>query len=212
MTRKSWRAARPYTLIPLILGLVLLLFGRRAGWLGVATAGAVLAFFRDPERKTEYRPDTIYSAADGVIAEVDEVADSLMPGGAALRISTFLSLHNVHVNRSPVSGRVTRIEEIAGGFAPALFSGSDDNRRNRIELSGKRGPVAVVQKAGMIARRISLWVGASDELAAGERIGLIHFGSRVDVLLPAGSVETLVGRGDRVRAGLTPLAHYRKDG
>lgn len=213
MTRRSWEAARFYVLAPLSLGVALLLLGgrtgKRAGWACLGAAAAVLAFFRDPEREAERRPDTVYAAADGVVMVVDEVADALMPGGAATRISTFLSLHNVHVNRSPVRGRIERVEEIGGGFSPALFADSEDNRRNRIEISGDHGPVVVVPKAGSIARRISTWVAPGDELEAGDRIGLIHFGSRTDVLLPSGSAEVLVKRGDRVRAGLTPLARYR---
>lgn len=212
MTRRSWEAARPYALPPLVLGLALLLLGRRAGWALLGVAGAVLAFFRDPERTTDYRPDTVYAAADGVVAEVDQVEDPFIPGGPAVRVSVFLSLHNVHVNRSPVGGRVSRIEEIEGGYAPALFPDSAENRRNRIEILGGRGPVVVVQKAGMIARRISSWIETGREVEAGERIGLIHFGSRTDVLLPAASVEVLVRKGDRSRAGVTPLARYRDTG
>lgn len=215
MTRRSWEAARAYVLVPFLIGACLLLIGgragRRAGWGCLAVAAAVLAFFRDPEREAERDPDTAYAAADGVVMVVDEVADAVMPGGTAARVSTFLSLHNVHVNRSPVRGRVERVEEIGGGFAPALFADSEDNRRNRIEISGAHGPVVVVPKAGSIARRISTWIGAGDVVKAGDRIGLIHFGSRTDVLLPSESVEVLVKRGDRVRAGLTPIARYRTD-
>lgn len=208
MSRRSWAAAKTYVLAPLLIGAGLLLSGRRAGWACLGAAAAVLAFFRDPERDVERLPDVVYAAADGVVVVVDEVPDAFMPGGAAIRISTFLSLHNVHVNRSPVRGRVERIQEIQGRFAPALFSSSEENRRNRIEISGDAGPVVVAPKAGMIARRISTWIEAGDEVDAGDRIGLIHFGSRTDVLFPANSAEVLVERGDRVRAGLTPLARY----
>lgn len=211
MTRRAWEAARPYALPPLVLGLVLVGLGRKAGWALLGVAGAVLAFFRDPERETDYRPGTVYAAADGLVAAVEEVEDPFV-GGPALSVSVFLSLHNVHVNRSPVSGVVSKVEEIGGGYAPALFSGSDGNRRNRIEVRGERGPVVVVPKAGMIARRISTWVRAGDALKAGERIGLIHFGSRTDVVLPASAVEVLVRKGDRTRAGLTPIARYHDGG
>jgi phosphatidylserine decarboxylase len=212
VTRRGWSAARPYVLAPLFVGIVLLLAGRRRpGVLGLLLAGGMLAFFRDPERDTDRRPDLLYAAADGLVREVDEVPDPLMPGGVARRISTFLSLHNVHVNRSPVQGTVSKVEEVGGGYHPALFARSEENRRNRIEISGARGPVVVVQKAGMIARRISTWVEAGESVKSGDRLGLIHLGSRTDVLFPAGSAEPLVGPGDRVRAGLTPLARYRKD-
>lgn len=208
MTRRGWEAARPYVLVPLIVGMLSLLAGRRAGWLGVLAAGGMLAFFRDPDRGTDYRPDVLYAAADGLMREVDEVEDPAMPGGRATRISTFLSLHNVHVNRSPVGGTVGGIEEIGGGYYPALFRRSEENRRNRITLRGDRGPVVVVQKAGLIARRISTWVEGGEAVKPGGKLGLIHLGSRTDVLFPAGAAEPLVRPGDTVRAGLTPLARY----
>lgn len=208
MTRRGWEAARPYVLVPLILGILLLLAGRRSGWFGVLAAGGMLAFFRDPEREIERQPDVLYAAADGLVREVDEVSDPAMPGGRAVRISTFLSLHNVHVNRSPVRGTVKEIEEIGGGYYPALFRRSEENRRNRIEVSGENGPVVVIQKAGLIARRISTWVEKGDHVESGGKLGLIHLGSRTDVLFPAGTAEPLVQSGDTARAGLTPLARY----
>jgi phosphatidylserine decarboxylase len=212
VTRRGWEAARPYVLVPLVFGVLLLLAGRRVGWLGVLAAGGMLAFFRDPERETDYHPDVLYAAADGLVREVDEVQDPAMPGGRATRVSTFLSLHNVHVNRSPVGGSVGGIEEIGGGYYPALFRRSEENRRNRIEISGERGPVVVIQKAGLIARRISTWVREGDPVEPGGKLGLIHLGSRTDVLFPAGSAGPLVRPGDTVRAGLTPLARYGKPG
>ena len=212
MTRRGWEAARPYVLVPLVLGVLLLLTGRRSGWLGVLAAGGMLAFFRDPEREVEREPDVLYAAADGLVREVDEVPDPAMPGGTATRVSTFLSLHNVHVNRSPVGGLVRKIEEIGGGYYPALFRRSEENRRNRIEISGPRGPVVVIQKAGLIARRISTWVDEGEHVEPGGKLGLIHLGSRTDVLFPAGTAEPLVHPGDKVRAGLTPLARYRSPG
>jgi phosphatidylserine decarboxylase len=212
VTRRGWEAARPYVLVPLILGSLLLLAGRRAGWLGVLAAGGMLTFFRDPERTANYDPEVLYAAADGLVREVDEVSDPAMPGGTATRVSIFLSLHNVHVNRSPVGGSVRGIEEIGGGYYPALFRRSEENRRNRIEISGPRGPVVVIQKAGLIARRISTWVDEGEAVEPGGKLGLIHLASRTDVLFPAGTAEPLVRPGDTVRAGLTPLARYRSPG
>ncbi|MBA2441236.1 MAG: phosphatidylserine decarboxylase [Rubrobacter sp.] len=211
MTRRSWETARPYVLAPLVLGLLLLALGRRrAGWLGLGVAGACLGFFRDPERHLDPEPDVVYAAADGFVKTVEEVEDaSNIRGGAATRISTFLSLHNVHVNRSPVAGRVSRMKETGGGYAPALFSSAEENYGKELEIDGERGSVLVVQKAGLIARRISSWTEVGESLKPGQRIGLIHFGSRTDVLFPAGSAEVLVRPGQRVWAGLTPLARYR---
>lgn len=210
MTRRSWAAARPYVLAPALLGAGLLALGRpRSGAVALAAAGASLLFFRDPERSLDPEPGVVYAAADGFVRELGEVEEPLLPGGRGVRVSTFLSLHNVHVNRSPVAGRVAKMEEVGGGYAPALFSGADDNRRLRSLIEGEEGPVAVVQKAGAVARRISPWVRPGDRVEAGGRIGIIHFGSRTDVVFPVGAADPLVSVGDRVRAGLTPIARYR---
>ncbi|MDP9455646.1 MAG: phosphatidylserine decarboxylase [Actinomycetota bacterium] len=209
MTRRSWAVARTYFLPPFVLGALLLVFGqRRLGWASLLGSLGVLAFFRDPERRLVPEPGVAYAAADGFVKSVDEVEEGALPGGRGLSVSTFLSLHNVHVNRSPIKGTVSVFEEIEGGYAPALFESSEGNRRNRLVIEGGDGTKAVVvSKAGSIARRISSWVGVGDEVEAGDRIGLIHFGSRTDVILPSGS-EPLVSPGDRVLAGLTPIARY----
>ena len=211
ITRRSWQVARRYTLPPAILGAALLAAGRRrTGLLSLGAAGASLAFFRDPDRPLDPDPRIVYSAADGFVTEVEEVVDEpWIPGGEALRISTFLSIHNVHVNRSPVEGSVAKMEKLPGRFVPAFLGGAkEENHQNRLAIDGPRGRAVVVQIAGMVARRISPWVGIGDEIAPGQRIGLIHFGSRTDVLLPAGTAEPLVKTGDRVLAGTTPLARY----
>lgn len=210
MTRRSWEAARPYVVIPAIIGFLLLALGRRAGWLGLGVGAASLAFFRDPERPLVPETGVAYAAADGFVKSVEEVAEPAFPGGRALRVSTFLSLHNVHVNRSPVAGEVARMEETGGSYAPALFATSEDNYGKRVEIAGERGPAIVVQKAGMIARRISSWTSVGDRLDPGDRIGIIHFGSRTDVLLPADSARAVVRPGQRARAGLTPLFRYHE--
>lgn len=211
MTRRSWAVARPYFLPPFALGALLLVLGhRRLGWAGLLASLGVLVFFRDPERRLVPEPGVAYAAADGFVKSVGEVEEAELQGRRGLSISTFLSLHNVHVNRSPIDGWISSFEEIEGGYAPALFESSGGNRRNRLVIEDGAGTAAVVvPKSGAIARRISSWVGAGDEVEAGGRIGLIHFGSRTDVILPLGS-EPLVSPGDRVRAGITPIARYRK--
>ncbi len=131
-----------------------------------------------------------------------------MPGGRATRITVFLSLTDVHVNRSPVPGRIARMERLGDGFAPALLRAAVDNRRNRLALDGPQGPVVVVQVAGALARTISTWVHVGERVAAGQRLGIIHFGSRTDVLLPPRAADVLVTPRTRVRAGVTPLARF----
>jgi len=204
----SWRAlreARRYVLYALVADLMVLLSGRRAGWMGASAALMSLAFFRDPERVLEPEPGAVYATADGVIVGVEEASDPWLPE-QALRISTFLSLHDVHVIRSPVAGGITLAEEVKGGFAPAFLGRAGSNLRKRVAIEGPAGRVVVVQIAGMLARRITSWAGLGSRVAAGQRMGLIHFGSRTEVLLPADRFEARVCVGERVKAGVTPIA------
>jgi len=213
ITERSWQTARRYVLPPLVASAALLLARRRrSGLLALSAAGATLAFFRDPERPLEPDPDVVYAAADGFVTEVEEAHEPWVPGGKAIRISTFLSIHNVHVNRSPVRGRIVKMEERPGRFVPAFLGGAkDENHQNRVAIDGPKGRAVVVQIAGMVARKISPWIEIGESVKTGQRIGLIHFGSRTDVLLPAGSAEPLVRPGDRVRAGQTPIARYKEE-
>ena len=209
MTRRSWQEARAYVLGVLLVGAAVRLRWRRTGWSFLGLAAAVAAFFRDPDRPLAPDPHLVYAAADGVVTGVDPARpEPWLPGGEGVRVRTFLSLHNVHVNRSPVGGRVARVESLDGGFAPALLARAETNRRRRLAIDGEAGRLVVVQVAGLLARRIAGWVGEGEEVLAGQRIGMIHFGSRTDVLLPTGRAEILVRAGDRVRAGITPLARY----
>ncbi|HEY5785976.1 MAG TPA: phosphatidylserine decarboxylase [Microlunatus sp.] len=206
----TWREAARYVVPSGALALVLLLARRREGWLALALACLFGLFFRDPERPLDPEPGVIYAAADGLITGVDESAeDKWMPDGRCLRIVTFLNLHNVHVNRVPVAGTVAQLEAVPGGFAPALLPGAGENSRRRIAIDGDAGRVVVIQVAGSLARKISVWVKTGERLDAAQRFGMIHLGSRTDVLLPVGSAEVLVSVGQRVRAGVTPLARYR---
>lgn len=207
MSRHTWPIARRYALPPALGGLGLLLAGRRLGWAPLAVALAVVGFFRDPDRSTPRDPAILYAASDGFVTSVDhDVDEPWLPGGRATRVTVFLSLTDVHVNRSPVDGQIVRMEQLGDGFAPALLRGAKDNRRNRLELAGPALPVVVVQVAGALARTISNWARVGDRLGAGDRIGIIHFGSRTDVLWPVGAADVLVSARTRVRAGVTPLA------
>lgn len=210
MSRRTWPAARRYVLSASAVGAPLAISGRRSGWALLTLSAAVLAFFRDPERPLPRDPALVYAASDGFVTGVDDdVEEPWLPDGRATRVTVFLSLTNVHVNRSPVAGTLTRSEQVGAGFAPALFRGAQDNRRNRLRFEGPAGPVVVVQVAGAIARTITNWVRVGDGVVAGQRLGVIHFGSRTDVLLPRGAGEVLVSRGSRVRAGVTPLFRLR---
>lgn len=220
MTSRSWKIARVYARWPLLAGTIALLTNRltggRASWfLGwgfLGTAALTVLFFRDPERRLEPEAGVVYAAADGLVTDVDEVEEPWLAGGRAARVSVFLNLHNVHVNRSPFAGRIEKMEKSDGGYAPALFGGVEENYSNRTLFAGERGPFVVIQRAGMIARRISPWIEVGQSVEAGERIGLIHFGSRTDILFPKNEVSFLVKPGEKVRAGTTPVARYKEVG
>jgi phosphatidylserine decarboxylase len=160
--------------------------------------GLVALFFRDPERVVHEIEDAILAPADGRVVQLGHSA-----GGKALSI--FLSLLDVHVNRAPVSGLVESVVYHRGSFNAAFRPGaSERNERNIITIRAAFGPVTAIQIAGLLARRIVCTVRAGDRVRAGERIGLIKFGSRVDVLVPD-CVAWNVGVGSRVRGGLTVI-------
>ena len=210
MTWRALREARRYLLGVLLLEGALAAGGARIGGRAMlASVVATLLFFRDPERELDPHEATVYAAADGVVTAVDRVSDEWVGDDGAVRVSTFLSLHNVHVTRSPVAGRIAAAEELPGGFRPAFLRRAEENRRRRLAIDGPRGRVVIAQVAGMVARRIASWVEVGERMAPGQRLGIIHFGSRVDVLLPADRVETLVEVGERVRAGASAIARYR---
>jgi phosphatidylserine decarboxylase len=157
-------------------------------------------FFRDPERTVPSGDGLILSPADGRVLDVVDVKDRFV--GGARRLSIFMSLFNVHVNRSPFKGVVESVEHTPGRKIPAYLPGGLDSReRNRIEFTGSF-KFAVEQYAGIIARRIVWSVREGQKVGAGERIGMIKYGSRVDVLMPL-SVEVRVSKGDKVVAGET---------
>ncbi len=207
ISARSWRVARRYAVPPLLVGGALAAFRPRTAVLPLACAAGVLLFFRDPERPLDPDPTLVYAAADGVVTDVGPAGPSWLPCADVVRISTFLSLHNVHVARSPIAGELFYQQELDGACTPALSAAaSQRNRQSRLSISGPFGVVGVVLIAGALARRITSWVEVGDRLSAGTRPGLIHFGSRTDVILPAEGTEPLVRRGSRVRAGETPIA------
>ena len=164
--------------------------------LAAAGAAAITAFFRDPERSPV--AGVVLAPADGVVTEVAPRADG------RVRVATYMGLTNVHVNRAPLDGVVLRQEHTAGGHRPAFTKDSPRNERLRWTFGAAEGEVELVQIAGVLARRIVPYVRVGDTVAQGQRLGLIRFGSRVDVVLPAG-IEPAVAPGDRVRAGQSRL-------
>lgn len=169
-------------------------------------------FFRDPERKRDAGSDAVLSPADGTVIDVREIHDSANPlGQPAVKASIFMSLFNVHVNRIPIEGRIKHITYSPGKFFPAsLDKASEQNERNRIILETKESKqIAVIQIAGLIARRIACWVKEHEDVNAGQRYGLIRFGSRLDVYLPSGS-ELVIRPRQRVRAGETVLGYLHE--
>ncbi len=168
--------------------------------------GFVLYFFRDPERKIPSDPNTVVSPADG---RVVEIVDEPFEGNRGRRISIFLSVWDVHVNRAPVAGQVRRVEYRPGRFYAALRSrASTENEQNVIRIATPAGEMAFKQIAGWIARRVLCWKVEGDSVQRGERVGMIRFGSRVDVWLPP-EADVLVQRGQHVAGGSSILAQWK---
>ena len=183
------------------------------GWIFGLLTLWVCYFFRDPERVTPVADGLVVSPADGRVSLITTVvppAELDLPPEPLLRVSVFMNVFDCHVNRAPVTGRIGQIHYTPGLFLNAeLDKASEDNERNGMVMetlhAGQPVRVGVVQIAGLVARRIVGFVSAGDQLAVGERFGLIRFGSRVDVYLPAGST-VLVGLGQKAVAGETVLA------
>lgn len=206
------REAIPYVLVPGLLAFGL--WWNEHTWLSftfLLIAVAIALFFRNPERFPPSDEDGIPAPADGTVVEVVEDADPPhLDVGPTRRVSIFMSVFDVHVNRAPLSGRVRQIAYTEGGFLDARDRlSSISNERNSLILADGNDSIEVIQVAGKVARRISCWVRVGADLRRGERFGLIHFGSRLDVYMPA-SYEIRVKRGDKTRAGETVIA--RKPG
>ena len=180
-----------------------------AGGLAVAAVGLAFAlfslyFFRDPERPLPEDLTRIYSPGDGVVLSVDQEGM-----GTELTVRIFLSIFNVHLQRAPCSGTIVDAVYERGSFRAAMKPEARGNERCVLTImpEGRQRPLVVQQIAGWIARRIECWVGEGDRVRAGERYGIIRFGSQVAMTLPADS-RCLVSPGDRVFAGMTPIAQW----
>ncbi len=184
------------------------------GWIGLALTLWCAYFFRDPARLVPLEEGLVVSPADGTIAAVGLITPPPELGFGSeplLRISVFMSVFDCHVNRAPVAGRVLKIVYRPGLFINAdLDKASEDNERNSLVIEAANGRYGVVQIAGLVARRIVCFVASGDRVGAGDRIGLIRFGSRVDVYLPE-AARPLVGPGARAIAGETIIADFRTE-
>ncbi len=182
------------------------------GWIGTALTIWCTLFFRDPPRVTPVRDGILVAPADGRISQITQAPppQELGMGDTPLpRLSIFMSVFDCHINRSPTAGRIDRVVYRAGAFLNAdLDKASEDNERNSFIIIAPGMRIAVVQIAGLIARRIVTFVREGETIPAGARLGMIRFGSRVDVYLPAGG-KFLAAEGQRTVAGETVIADLR---
>jgi phosphatidylserine decarboxylase len=200
IAREGW----PFIIVPGVMAVALAFMGRRALAVPFAAASlASLGFFRDPERAVPSVTRAALAPADGTVTSVDEAVDPFV--GPSIRVSIFLSPLDVHVNRAPISGLVVDTVYTRGRFVAAYNpDAAEVNERCVIRLQGEAARVAVVQVAGVVARRIVCRVAAGQKVEAGERIGLIRFGSRTDCYMPRGTTVH-VSVGDKVVGGVTVL-------
>nr|WP_276314710.1 phosphatidylserine decarboxylase [Rhizobium changzhiense] len=180
-------------------------------WIGMIFTLWCAYFFRDPERVTPQDDDLVISPADGKVSAIQMVtppAELNLGSEPMLRISVFMNVFNCHVNRAPMRGRIVSINYRSGSFVNAeLDKASEDNERNGLVIETGHGQIGVVQIAGLVARRILCWANPNEPVDAGERFGLIRFGSRLDVFLPAGAAPR-VALGQTAVAGETVIAEF----
>ncbi|BAQ49703.1 phosphatidylserine decarboxylase [Methylobacterium aquaticum] len=209
----------PFIAIGIVLTVLAGTFVQFLGWIFLLLTLWVCYFFRDPERIVPVGDGLVISPADGrvnLISTVLPPSELDLPSVPMLRISVFMNVFDCHVNRVPVAGRIDQVHYTPGLFLNAeLDKASEDNERNGLVIetrqNGESVRIGVVQIAGLVARRIVDWVKPGDDLTVGDRFGLIRFGSRVDVYLPAGT-RVLVGLGQKAVAGETVLADLRGTG
>jgi len=197
------------------LGVTLFLFflWPALGWLAAIITLWIIYFFRDPDRVTPLRDGLVVAPGDGRISSIEKVrppAELGIGDAERTRISIFLSVFDVHINRAPIAGRIVRSIYVPGAFLnAALDKASEENERRAIVIETPAGvTIAVVQIAGLVARRIVTFLGEGDSVGIGERFGLIRFGSRVDTYLPPGTTA-LVNVGQRAVGGETVLADLK---
>ena len=199
IAREGWA----FVAVPGAVALALALLGRRRLALPfLGAAGAAAGFFRDPERVVPVVLNGVLAPADGRVISVEDAVDPFV--GPSVRVAVFLSPLDVHVNRAPIAGVVTDTVYTPGRFVAAYDPGAESNERCAVRIQGDHARVTTVQIAGVAARRIVCRVGAGDKLVAGERFGMIRFGSRTDCYMPRGT-EVTVRVGEHVRGGQTVI-------
>ena len=206
VAREGW----PFITIFGVVTAVLFLIYEPLGWLGLVLTAWCVYFFRNPDRVTPEKEGLIISPADGMVQMIAEVLppeELDMGKEPVVRVSVFMNVFDCHVNRLPCDGRIGKLNYIPGRFVNAAFDkASEENERQLIRII----EIVVVQIAGLIARRILSFVKPKDNLSAGERFGLIRFGSRVDIYLPAGTVSQAI-IGQKCISGETVLADMNSD-
>ena len=198
--------------LPFVAGAAILavVAGAVAGWWFalplLLLAALFLYFFRDPERQSPHRPDAVLSPADGKVLVAGPALPGIAPPGAWQQVSIFLSPLDVHVNRIPASGKVTSVSYMPGRFLPAYrHDAASDNERSEIWIERDGQHIVARQIVGMLARRVVCRVQPGAEVRAGDRFGVMKFGSRMDVFVPV-TAELCVRAGDAVRGGETVIA------
>ena len=207
---------RKFVGIFVVITIILFLVWQALGWIGVVLTIWCYYFFRDPERVTPKKDGLVISPADGIVSLIERAVPPPELGMAdqeLTRVSVFMSVFNCHVNRAPIAGQITEVAYRSGKFFNAsLDKASVDNERNSLSIRMEDGrQIAVVQIAGLVARRIVCFSAKGDKIQTGERFGLIRFGSRLDVYLPHGT-DPMVQVGQTMIAGETVLADLNASG
>lgn len=211
--REAWPAAAVGS-VPAVLAL--LTGRRRTAWALAALPAGIVAFFRDPERRIDSLPvadDLVLAPADGKVMHAGPAQPEVAPPGDWQQISIFLSVFDVHINRTPYGGRVTDVQYRPGKWHAAYkFESAFENERSDITIentvAGRPRTIVFRQIVGLVARRVVTRIAVGDVLRTGDRIGLMKFGSRMDVFVPP-EVELTVAKGDRTVAGETVLGLWR---
>lgn len=205
--REGWPFVGGFAAVALVLGI----FSSTLFWIGLILTGWCALFFRDPERVTPVSDDFVISPADGKVSSITKTPPPPETGlgeTPMTRVSIFMNVFNCHINRAPFRGPVKMVIHKPGKFDSAeIDKASLDNERTTMVIDTPKGEAAVVQIAGLIARRIVCWANEGETLAAGERFGLIRFGSRLDIYMPEGA-EVCVSVGQVTIAGESILARY----